>query len=74
LIMRISSESGHDFLMEFCWAPVFHPEICDQESLFLFLYLSSTPYFENLINSEPFTLFHRGYGKSCPRVYLLLWC
>jgi hypothetical protein len=63
LAVRISSECDYEFLMDLFWAPVLHPEICDEESLFLFLHSSSITYFVNLINPEPFILF----GNSISR-------
>jgi hypothetical protein len=51
---RISSECGHELLIDLFRAPVLHPEIFDKESLFLFLHPSSITCFVNLINSKPF--------------------
>jgi hypothetical protein len=44
--------------------PFFHPEIFDEEVLFLFLYLSLIMDFANLINSEPFILFCNDISRN----------
>jgi hypothetical protein len=54
---HISSEYGYEFLMDLFWVLVLHPEIFDEESLPIFLHLSSITYFVNLINAEPFIFF-----------------
>jgi hypothetical protein len=54
----IGSECGHEFLMDLFRALVLHPERFNEKSLFLCLHLLPIMCFINLINSEPFLLFH----------------